>query len=175
MTDMLVKLYDIPDPTPQVNGLCRKGILIRTARSYEKHIVVQWVKNCFTEGWASECEVAFSNHPISCLIATKAGTIIGFACYDSTCKNFFGPTGVAQTEQGNGIGKALLLSCLNLMASNGYAYAIIGGAGVPDYYARVVGAITIQGSSPGIYGDTLIQKSTDKPSFSECQSMSTGI
>ena len=159
MADMLVKLYDIPDPTPQVKGLYKKGILIRTARSYEKHIVVQWVSNFFTQGWASECEVAFSNHPISCLIATKAGEIIGFACYDSTCKNFFGPTGVAEIEQGHGIGRALLLSCLNLMAANGYAYAIIGDAGVPDYYTRAVGATTISGSIPGIYGDTLIQKS----------------
>ncbi len=162
MSDMLVKLYDLPEIDSLVQRLRDQGIVIRTAMSYEKHNVVEWVQDSFDRCWASECDVSFSNHPISCFIATKAGKIIGFACYESTCKNFFGPTGVAKIKRGLGIGKALLLSCLHAMAADGYAYAIIGGTGSGDFYAKTVGAKEIEGSSPGIYCDRLTQKEGNK-------------
>jgi predicted N-acetyltransferase YhbS len=63
--------------------------------------------------------------------------------------------GVAGQTQGRGIGTALLLSCLHTMATLGYAYAIIGGVGPTEFYRKVVGAIEIAGSSPGIYRDRL--------------------
>ena len=37
----------------------------------------------------------------------------------------------------------------------GYVYAIIGSAGPIDFYERVVGAIVIPDSEPGIYVDLL--------------------
>jgi hypothetical protein len=77
----------------------------------------------------SECEFAFTNHPVSCFIAVKDGAMIGFACYDVTCKNFFGQTGVAEDERKKRAGKGLLLACLYAMRANGYGYAVIG---VPD-------------------------------------------
>ncbi len=162
MPDMLVKLYDLPEVNSLVQRLKDQGLVIRTARSYEKHDVVEWVQDSFGRRWASECDVAFSNHPVSCFIATEAGKIIGFACYESTCKNFFGPTGVAKIKQGLGIGKALFLSCLHAMAAQGYAYAIIGGAESSDFYAKTVGATKIEGSVPGIYCDRLTQKEDNK-------------
>lgn len=155
---MLVRLYDIPDLTPLVKRLGDEGVVIRIARACEKHLVVEWIQGWFSDGWASECEAAFSNHPVSCFIATEAGKILGFACYDSTCKNFFGPTGVAKMKRCHGIGKALLLSCLHSMAANGYAYAIVGGTGPADYYAKTIGATRIEGSTPGIYSDKLTEK-----------------
>jgi GNAT superfamily N-acetyltransferase len=155
MTDMLVRLYDLPESGPHVKRLRDKGIVIRRAMPYEKHLVVEWVRDSFGDGWASECDVAFTNHPVSCFAATEAGEIIGFACHDSTCRNFFGPTGVARQKRGNGIGKALFLTCLHAMAAHGYAYAIIGGAGPTAFYADTVGAMPIEGSSPGIYRDQL--------------------
>lgn len=162
MSDMLVKLYDLPDVVSLVKRLTDQGIIIRTAMAYEKHHVVEWVRGSFGEGWASECDVAFSHHPVSCFIATEGGHIIGFGCYHSTCKNFFGPTGVAETKRGLGIGKALFLSCLHAMAAEGYAYAIIGGVGPGDFYARTAGATTIQGSSPGIYRDPLTKQESQQ-------------
>jgi hypothetical protein len=41
------------------------------------------------------------------------------------------------------------------MAGQGYAYAIIGGVGPVEFYAKTVGAIVIAGSQPGIYGGML--------------------
>jgi len=37
------------------------------------------------------------------------------------------------------------------MAADGYAYAIIGGVGPVEYYKKIVHAIPIRGSTPGIY------------------------
>ncbi|MBP1992690.1 GNAT family N-acetyltransferase [Paenibacillus eucommiae] len=151
MPDMLVKLYELPASGPLVQKLSESGIEIRRALAPEKHVVVEWVRQMFNEGWASECEVAFSRLPVSCYIAVENKKILGFACYDSTCKNFFGPTGVDETYRGKSIGKALLLESMHAMSGEGYAYAVIGGAGPIDFYAGAVGAVEIAGSVPGIY------------------------
>ncbi len=163
MSDMLVKLYDLPEVETLIKKLEDQGIVIRTAMPYEKHDVIKWAGETFGAGWASECDVAFSNQPISCFIATQTGRIIGFACYDSTCKDFFGPIGVTEKKQGLGVGKALFVSCLHTMAAKGYAYAIIGRAAPTDFYAKTAGATTIKGSSPGIYRDQLTEKKTNEP------------
>ncbi|HVF09769.1 MAG TPA: GNAT family N-acetyltransferase [Abditibacteriaceae bacterium] len=151
MPDMLVKLYELPDMVPLLADLQASGIEVRRAIAPEKHIVVEWVRQNFSVAWASECEVAFANQPVSCFIAVQNSALVGFACHDATCRNFFGPTGVLSDLRGRGVGKALLLTCLHAMAHQGYAYAIIGGAGPVDFYVKSVGAIAIEGSSPGIY------------------------
>lgn len=155
MPDMLVKLYEFPDYQEKNRRLAEKGIVIRKALSPEKHLVVKWVKDNFNLYWASECEVAFTNLPVSCFIAVGGNEILGFACYESTCKNFFGPIGVIEGWQGKGIGSVLLLSSLNALKEMGYAYAIIGGAGPVEYYEKICGAVVIQDSVPGIYGGLL--------------------
>ncbi len=151
MPDMLVKLYSLPDHTAAIRQLNESGIIIRRALAPELHLIREWVNDTFHPAWASECEVAFSNHPVSCFIATENQKLIGFACYDSTCKNLFGPTGVHDGARGKGVGKALLLASLNDMYSQGYAYAVIGGAGPTEFYANAVGAVIIEDSVPGIY------------------------
>ncbi len=59
---------------------------------------------------------------------------------------------------GRGVGAALTLAVLAAMREDGYAYAIIGGAGPADFYARVAGAIEIPGSTPGVYDLSLLQR-----------------
>jgi len=151
MPDMLVKLYELPDITELNNKMIENGIDVRRAIAPEKHIIVEWVRTTFNPFWASECEVAFSNHPVSCYIAVENGKLIGFSCYDSTCRNFFGPLGVSEAARGKGAGKALLLRCLYAMEADGYGYAIIGGVGPKEFYTKNAGATVIEGSIPGIY------------------------
>lgn len=157
MGDMLVRLYALPDGTECLKELASRGIRIRRAMPYEKHHTVNWVREHFSGRWASECDIAFGNRPISCFLATYQGEIVGFACYDATCKGFFGPTGVLEGMRGQGIGKALLLACLEAMRAEGYGYAIIGWVGPKGFYAKVAGAIDIPDSTPGIYQDLLNQ------------------
>ena len=149
--DMLVKLYDLPDSKNLRDKLTQAGVSLRRALAPEKHKVTAWVKENFSDYWASEVDVAFSREPVSCFIAVKDGGIIGFACHDVTCRNFFGPTGVDPKVQKGGVGTGLLLACLEDMKHAGYGYAIIGGVGPADYYAKAVGAVAIEGSDVGIY------------------------
>lgn len=156
MADLLVRLYALPDVKPKLEALRAAGVEIRRAMAYERRPVCAWVREHFGEGWAGECEAGFSGHPLSCFVAARAGRLVGFACYDCTFKGAFGPTGVLQGERGQGIGAALLLSCLHAMAAEGYAYAVIGGAGDLAFYERACGAVEIQGSTPGIYPPKLL-------------------
>jgi GNAT superfamily N-acetyltransferase len=157
MPDMLVKLYDLPEVERDFKRLGDEGIVIRRAMPSEKHMVVRWVGRMFGAGWASECDIAFGNRPVSCFVAAEKGRIVGFCCYETTCKNFFGPMGVAESHRGRGLGRVLTLCSLRAMAEMGYAYAIIGGVGPADFYAKVAGAREIEGSSPGIYRDRLTE------------------
>jgi GNAT superfamily N-acetyltransferase len=149
--DMLVKLYELPDSQPAYQRVQQAGITLRRALAPEKHIVISWVRQNFSEAWASEVDVAFSRQPISCFIATQQRNVVGFACHDATCPNFFGPTGVAPNARQNGIGAALLFACLEAMKQQGFGYAIIGGVGPAAFYSKTVGAIPIEGSEPGVY------------------------
>jgi GNAT superfamily N-acetyltransferase len=151
MQDMLVRLYDLPDHMSLIEKLQNEGIVIRRPLAAEKSIVLDWVTKHFGTGWASEAAVSFSYQPIACFIAILSGRVVGFACYDSCYRNFFGPTGVDEKARNKGIGKALLLECLYAMKSQGYAYGIIGGVGPAEFYAKAVGATLIDGSNPGIY------------------------
>ena len=159
--DMLVKLYELPGLSPCITQLKTQGIEIRPALPLEKHLVVDWVRGSFGKGWASECEVAFSRHPITCHIAVALDKLMGFACFESSCRGFFGPIGVDKTRRGQDVGKGLLLSCLHTMAAMGYAYGIIGAVGPSEFFAKVAGATEIEGSSPGIYRPRL--KEDDPP------------
>ncbi|MBQ9264102.1 MAG: GNAT family N-acetyltransferase [Clostridia bacterium] len=141
--DMLVNLYTMP--TADVP----KDVRIVRALPPERHKVLQWVEEHFSAGWREECAVALSAQPATCLIAQKDGACIGFACYDATAKGYFGPIGVADEARGSGVGRALLIRCLEEMRSAGYGYAAIGWCNeAASFYSRAVGAIPIPGSEP---------------------------
>lgn len=151
MPDMLVKLYELPPLEPALSAMQVHGISLRRGLAPEKHLVLAWIREHFGNYWASETDVAFSRQPISCFVATAGNHLLGFACYDSTGKGFFGPTGVSEAARGKGVGKALLLQSLHSMFQEGYGYAIIGGVGPAEFYAQVAGAVVIPDSDPGIY------------------------
>jgi GNAT superfamily N-acetyltransferase len=158
MHDMLVRLYALPSLDEAIATCAARGVTIRRALAPEKPSVAQWVRENFASS-AAEVEVAFARVPVACFIALRDAAILGFACHDATCRNFFGPEGVAASERGRGIGRALLLAALHAQRSQGYAYAIIGGVGPAAFYAKTVGATAISESTPGIYAGMLTKRS----------------
>ena len=103
MPDMLVKLYDLPPLMPALVAAARGGAMIRRAVSGDKRKTLAWVRAGFAS-WVAETKTAFSLSPVTCFIALREQTIVGFACYDATCPNFFGPTAVAEDQRGHGDG-----------------------------------------------------------------------
>ena len=151
MPDLLVNLLKLPS----LDQLKDEEVNIRRARPFEITPVREFIEKNFSVAWADEISVGFANKPVTVVIATRQGRVIGFAGYECTRKAFFGPTGVAEGERGSGIGTALLIASLWGLRELGYVYGIIGGAGPVEFYQRAVGAIVIPDSQPGIYKDLL--------------------
>ena len=155
MADLLVRLYDLPPLAPAVEALAAAGVVVRRAAAAERTPVVAWMGAQGSPGWADECAAAFARQPIACFVAVDGNApgadLLGVACHDAACRNFFGPELVAPGQRGRGIGRALLLAALHAMRADGYGYAIIGWASSAEFYRRAVGAVPIDGSTPGIY------------------------
>ena len=138
----------------------RPAITVRRAAAAERAAVVEWVRTHGSPGWASECEVAFARQPIGLLRGGRQHRkrrLVGVACYEATCRGFFGPEFVHPDQRGKGVGRALLLSALHAMRAEGHGYAIIGWASSIDFYKRAVGAVVIEGSDPGVYPAKLLR------------------
>lgn len=152
--DLLVRLYALPADAAAQERPARAGITIRRLEAWDRFELQRFITEHFGETWAAEADLAFAyGHPITGFVAVKDGLIAGFAVYECTRRGYFGPTGVREDLRGAGAGAVLLLRCLDAMRELGYAYAIIGGAGPSEFYARICGATAIDDSEPGIYGD----------------------
>ena len=121
MPDMLVKLYDLKDNTPLYQKLEVEGIRIIRPMTPNKTKVLDWVKEVFPGGWSDELSAAFTRFPISCFIAYDENEkkILGFAGYDCTYRNCFGPTGVDPAARGKGIATKLYRHVADFAKANG--------------------------------------------------------
>jgi len=153
VSDLLVPLYKLPPRSEGEAGAIDGNVNIRRANTFELSVITDFIKSEFSQGWADETAAVFGRQPIPCFIATENRKVIGFATVDSTRRGYFGPTGVAKSQRGRGIGKALLIAALWDLWDQGYAYAIIGAAGPVDFYVKSVNASVIPDSTPGIYTD----------------------
>lgn len=151
MPDMLVRLYDLPDPASWYRRAGDAGVVVRRAEPWERSRFRAFVQEQFGERWADEAETAFFRLPITAFVAVRENEIVGFAVYECTRRGYFGPTGVREDLRGKGLGAALLFRCLEAMWSMGYAYAVVGGVGPVEFYEKVCGAFVIPGSERGIY------------------------
>lgn len=155
MADMLVPLLSLPPSQPIVADLAAQGVVIRPAYPFEQTKLRAFIETHFNTAWADEAVTGLAYKPVTTLIAVEDGQIRGFASYECTRRDYFGPTGVDPEHRGRNIGKALLIAALEGLRDLGYAYAIIGGAGPKEFYAKAVNAVEIPDSTPGIYRDML--------------------
>jgi GNAT superfamily N-acetyltransferase len=152
MQDMLVRLYDLPDAAQAMQRAEQAGFQVRRAAGWDRIRLREFIRKRFQDVWAMEADRAFAWNPITCYIGTERGEIVGFAVYECTMRDYFGPTGVREDLRGKGLGAALLLACLNSMREMGYAYAVIGAVDdAAGFYEKTVGATFIEGSDPGIF------------------------
>lgn len=157
-TDMLVKLYDLPNPSEAYHRVEQAGVTLHRAMALDRGKILRFVRETFGEAWESECSVTLTAQPSTCMIAVHQKQVVGFACYDATAKAFFGPTGVLESFRGKGIGTALLYRTLEAMREAGYGYAIIGWVtDALEFYRKTCGAVPIPDSFPGVYRNTVNQ------------------
>ena len=154
MADLLVRLYDLPVFESE-EKVRRAGIVVRRVLPPEGHLVLDWIGRHFGPHWVSEARLGISQQPPTTYVAVKDGELLGFACFDTTAKGFFGPTGVDEAARGQGIGEALLIATLKGMREAGYAYAVIGDPGPVAFYQHRLDALEIPNSKPGIYAGML--------------------
>lgn len=121
----------------------------------DKLRVVDWVKEHSGPSAAGECDVCFAHTPVSCYLATRGAEILGYACYDATAPDFFGPTGCWTASRARALARRCCCAACMPWRAEGYAYAIIGGVGPVAFYEKCVGARVIPDSTPGIYRDFL--------------------
>ena len=141
--DMIVNLYKLPDMKTSSN------FKIKRAFVGDKDTILSFVEKHFQKNWVYEVEHALMAETTKCFIATEDGKVLGFACYDSSARGFFGPIGVAPDRRGEQIGEALLIRTLYAMKEYGYGYAIIGWVSeAENFYRRTVGAEYIKGGNP---------------------------
>ena len=153
MADMLVKLYPLPTAPGLEEALREKGITIVKALAPDMSKIIAFTEENGHPGWADEIRVCFMNQPPSCWIAVKDKQVIGFGCYESTARGFFGPTLVADSARRQGIGKILLLKCMESLRDMGYAYAFIGwpAKNAIHFYEEATGGMMIPDEGHGVY------------------------
>ena len=154
MADLLVRLYDLPQFAAEAK-VRDSGIVVRRAIPPERHVVLDWIAQHFSRTWQSEAALAMSQQPPTLFIAIRDAALLGFACYDTSAKGFFGPTGVDEAARGQGIGEVLLITTLRAMREAGYAYGVIGDPGPVEFYRKRLDVLEIPKSNPGIYAGML--------------------
>ncbi|MFL6247995.1 MAG: GNAT family N-acetyltransferase, partial [Thermoanaerobaculia bacterium] len=101
--------------------------------------MLPFVEQEFGRIWRFEAAKAFDSHPPAAFVDEN---ITGFSVHDVNNRGlgFFGPTGVAKSMRGKGIGCRLLLASLADLRRLGYARAVIPWTDALEFYRKCCGA-----------------------------------
>lgn len=98
--------------------------------------------------WRGEVEIALSNRPLTIHVAQpvqepgRNADLVAFAAYDANNRGtgWFGPMGTAPEWEGHGLGRILLMRCLEDIRQQGHTKATIPWVGPVGFYHDAVGA-----------------------------------
>ncbi|HEX6098861.1 MAG TPA: GNAT family N-acetyltransferase [Thermoanaerobaculia bacterium] len=104
--------------------------------------VLAFIEQHFGRIWRFEAAKAFETQIPQIFITEDGHELTGFAVHDVNNRGlgFFGPTGVAESMRGRGIGCRLLLASLADLRRLGYARAVIPWTDALDFYRKCCGA-----------------------------------
>lgn len=113
----------------------------RTTRD-EADRVLGFIEREFGRIWRFEAAKAFAREQPPLFHTEDAGEITGFAAHDVNNRGlgFFGPTGVAGSQRGRGLGRSLLLASLADLRALGYGSAVIPWTDALAFYEKSCGA-----------------------------------
>jgi len=107
-----------------------------------------WVAQHFSQGWAFELGRAAEADPKGVHLAFQVSSnpqggpaLVGFAAQGGNNQGLgsFGPTGTLEEHRGQGLGAALLLSCLIDIQATGLPFAEVAWIGPRDFYDKIAG------------------------------------
>lgn len=127
--------------SPEEQRLANEGFTLRRLQPADRAAFDAWLTQHWSPIWRYEALASYERDPISTFIALRGGAICAFASYGvSNFVNGFGPTGTQPEFRGRGLGRVLLLRCLNDIKTLGYDQAEINWVGPITFYARACDA-----------------------------------
>lgn len=138
--NMIADLSSPLDTADEVAALEAKGITVRRVTRDDGQLLDTFFAKDFGEPWRLESELALKNDPPAIHLALKDGEIIAFSAHSTQNREwgFFGPMGTTPAARGTGLGRVLLLRCLEDLRNDGHQTAIIPWVGPIGFYARNV-------------------------------------
>ena len=114
----------------------------RRATQADRERVLTFIGEHFGRIWRFEAAKAFEDELPRIFITEDDGELTGFAAHDVNNRGlgWFGPTGVAESMRGRGLGCALLLASLADLRRLGHARAVIPWTDALDFYRKCCGA-----------------------------------
>ena len=115
---------------------------VRRPTHADRDRVLAFIERGFGRIWRFEAAKAFERDEPTLFITEQDGEVTGFAAHDANNRGlgFFGPTGVAKSLRGRGLGCALLLASLADLHRLGYLRAVIPWTDALDFYRKCSGA-----------------------------------
>ncbi|OKH99006.1 GCN5 family acetyltransferase [Streptomyces sp. CB02923] len=153
----------VPSSAPTSLTVNGRDLWIRRPEASEELLLIDWVKDTFGGGWASELHRSFSRDPISSVIVVDRDKerppkdrLLGFLAYDTARLGMLSTIALVPEARGQDLSLAttLIEECLREARASGMTYAVLGGVGTARLAAlRAFSALwTIPGSCPGIFG-----------------------
>ncbi|MYS94144.1 MULTISPECIES: N-acetyl-D-glucosaminyl-tunicaminyl-uracil acyltransferase TunC [Streptomyces] len=152
-----------PSSTPTSLTVNGRDLWVRRPEASEELLIVDWLRETFGGGWASEIHRSFSRDPISSVIVVDRNKelppkdrLLGFLAYDTARLGMLSAIALVPETRGRdlSLATALIEECLREARASGMTYAVLGGVGNARLAAlRTFSALwTIPGSCPGIFG-----------------------
>ena len=110
---------------------------LKPVPAYDRARALRFVTRTFGAIWRFEADKGARIFAVE-----DGGEIAGFATQDANNKGlgFFGPTGVAQSHRGRGVGRQLVLASLADLRSVGYDRVVIPWTDAIEFYRKTCGA-----------------------------------
>lgn len=131
------------DTTAECEALAAAGIEVRRARRGDDETLERFFSAHFGADWRFEAHLAMQVSPPALHLALVDGEIIAFSAHSTQNREwgFFGPMGTSPAARGRGLGRLLLIHCLNDLYDAGHRTAVIPWVGPIRFYSDAVGAV----------------------------------
>lgn len=130
--------------------LAGEGVVIRRATAEDASLLDAFFAAQFGADWRYEAQLALERDPPALHLAVAGATagaepqdtcgsrLIAFSAHSTQNREwgFFGPMGTTPAARGRGIGRVLLLRCLNDLRAAGHQAAVIPWVGPIAFYHR---------------------------------------